>query len=249
MSNYSNKMSSLNNLNTGIPPTWCPGCGNFLVLASLKKALNELKLDPKDVVVTYDIGCAANMVNNLNVCGFATLHGRSIPVAVGVKMANPKLTVIAQGGEGGMVTEGGNHLIHAAQRNDDITIIINNNYVFALTTGQASAATPKGIKTRSTPEGNPFEPLCALDIAAAAGATFLARTLASDLEKTTEIIKEAIKHKGFSLVEIIQPCVIWLKDYQQETKDRRYITQPFKNSKEIIGKENLLGILYQNKKL
>lgn len=238
-------MNQQNNLNTKILPTWCPGCGNYLFLASLKKALNELKLDPKDVVVTYDIGCAANMVNNLNVCGFATLHGRSIPVAVGVKMANPKLTVIAQGGEGGILTEGGNHLIHAAQRNDALTVIINNNYVFALTTGQASAATPKGIKTRSTPEGNPFEPLSAIDIAAAAGATFLARTLATDLEKTTKIIKEAINHKGFSLVEIIQPCVIWLKDYQQETKDQKYLTQPFKDAKEIIGKKNLLGILYQ----
>lgn len=238
-------MTDRNKLNTDQIPTWCPGCGNFLVLASLKKALKELKLDPKNMVVTYDIGCAANMVNNLNVCGFATLHGRSIPVAVGVKMANPKLAVIAQGGEGGVVTEGGNHLIHAAQRNDDITVIINNNYVFALTTGQASAATPKGLKTRSTPEGNPFEPLSAIDIAAAAGGTFLARTLASDLEKTTQIIKEAIKHKGFSLVEIIQPCVIWLKDYQQETKDQRYLAQPLKNLKDIIGKQNLLGILYK----
>ena len=114
------------------------------------------------------------MVNNLNVLGFATLHGRSIPVAVGVKMANPKLTVIAQGGEGGIVTEGGNHLIHAAQRNDDITVILNNNYVFALTTGQTSAATPKGLKTRSTPEGNPFEPLSAIDLAAVAGTCALA---------------------------------------------------------------------------
>jgi len=234
-----------NQFSTKQIPTWCPGCGNYLFLASIKKALNELKLDPKNVVVTYDIGCAANMVNNLNVCGFATLHGRSIPVAVGVKMANPKLTVIAQGGEGGIVTEGGNHLIHAAQRNDDITVIINNNYVFALTTGQTSAATPKGIKTRSTPEGNPHEPLCPLDIVAASGATFLARTLATDLEKTTQIIKEAIKHKGFSLVEIIQPCIIWLKDYKEETKDRVYLTKPFKDPKEIIGKENLLGILYQ----
>lgn len=238
-------MNQLNNFSTEVQPTWCPGCGNYLVLAAVKKAIGELKLPPKDVVVTYDIGCAANMVNNLNVCGFATLHGRSIPVAVGVKMANPELTVIAQGGEGGIVTEGGNHLIHAAQRNDDITVILNNNYVFALTTGQASAATPKGIKTRSTPEGNPFEPLSAIDIAAAAGGTFLARTLASDLEKTAQIIKEAIKHRGFSLVEIIQPCVIWLKDYQDWKKEIKYLEKPFKDIKNLIGKGNYLGILLQ----
>jgi len=232
------------NLKTKILPTWCPGCGNYLVLAAIKKAISELKLAPKEVVVTYDIGCAANMVNNLNVCGFATLHGRSIPVAVGVKMANSKLTVIAQGGEGGIVTEGGNHLIHAAQRNDNITVIINNNYVFALTTGQASAATPKGLKTRSTPEGNPFEPLSAIDLAATAGGTFLARTLASDLNKTTEILKQAIDHEGFSLVEIIQPCVIWLKDYQDWKKDIKYLEKPFQEVKDLIGKGNYLGILY-----
>jgi len=238
-------MSQLNNLNTGTIPTWCPGCGNFLVLAAIKKAISELKLEPKEVVVTYDIGCAANMFNNLNVCGFATLHGRSIPVAVGVKMANPKLTVIAQGGEGGIVTEGGNHLIHAAQRNDDITVIINNNYVFALTTGQASAATPKGVKTRSTPEGNPFEPLLAIDLAATAGATFLARTLAYDLDKTTEVLKQAIKHRGFSLVEIIQPCIIWVKEYEDWKRDIKYLKKPFKSIKELIGKKNYLGILYK----
>lgn len=238
-------MSSLNNLNTEIPPTWCPGCGNFLVLAALKKAFTELKLNPKDIVVTYDIGCAGNMVNNLNVCGFATLHGRSIPVAVGVKIANPKLTVIAQGGEGGILTEGGNHLIHACQRNDNITVIINNNYVFALTTGQASAATPKGLKTKSTPEGVIHEPISAINIAAAAGATFLARTLASDLGKTTEILEQAIKHKGFSLVETIQPCIIWVREYEDWKKDIKYLDKPFENIKELIGKENYLGILYE----
>lgn len=216
-----------------------------MVLAALKKAFFQLKLNPKDIVVTYDIGCAGNMVNNLNICGFATLHGRSIPVAVGVKMANPKLTVLAQGGEGGIVTEGANHLVHAAQRNDDITVILNNNYVFALTAGQASAATPKGLKTRSTPEGNPYEPLSAIDLAAVAGGTFLARTLASDLERTTEIIKQAIKHKGLSLVEIIQPCVIWVREYEDWKKGIKYLEKPFKDIKDLIRKKNYLGILFQ----
>lgn len=227
-------------------PTWCPGCGNFLVLASLKKAFTNLKLEPKDIVMTYDIGCAANMVNNLNVCGFATLHGRSIPVAVGVKMANPKLTVIAQGGEGGILTEGGNHLIHASQRNDDITVIINNNYVFALTAGQASAATPKGTVTRSTPEGVVHEPISAIDVAAAAGATFLARAWSGDLEETAEILESAIKYKGFSLVEIIQPCIIWTKEFVKKGKKGwKYLEKPFKNPKELIGKNNLLGVIYK----
>lgn len=223
--------------------TWCPGCGGYGCLVALKKALVDNNLDPKNVVVTYDIGCAANMVNFLNVCGFATLHGRSIPVAVGIKMANPKLTVIAQGGEGGVVTEGANHLVHASQRNDPITVIINNNFVFGLTTGQASAATPKGTKTRSTPEGNPFEALSPVDLAAVAGATFIARTLAVDVKKTAAIFSQAIRHQGFSLVEVIQPCVVWTKELVRQKGI--WVDKPFKNKLDIIGKDKLWGVLYK----
>lgn len=223
--------------------TWCPGCGGFGFLTALKKALAKAEKDPKDVVVTYDIGCSANAINFLNVCGFATLHGRSIPVAVGVKMANPNLTVIAQGGEGGILTEGANHLIHAAQRNDDITVLVNNNFVFGLTTGQTSSGTPKGVKTRTTPEGNPHDPICAVDLALISGATFAARTNAFEIEKTADIIVQAISHKGFSLVEIIQPCVIWTKELIKQ--EGIWVEEPFKDYKEILGKEKLWGILYK----
>ena len=223
--------------------TWCPGCAGYGFLTAVKNALSKAEIAPKDAVVVYDIGCSSNAINFLNVCGVASLHGRSIPFAVGVKMANPDLTVIAQGGEGGIVTEGANHLIHAAQRNDDITVIINNNFVFALTTGQASAATPKGLKTRSTPAGNPFEPLSAVDLAAVAGGTFIARTNAFEIQKTTEIILKAIKHKGFSLVEIIQPCVVWTKELVKQ--EGEWVEKPFGDYKEVLGKEKLLGILYK----
>lgn len=223
--------------------TWCPGCGGYGFLASLKKALVKANKAPKDVVIAYDIGCSANAISFLNVCGFATLHGRSIPVAVGAKMANPNLTVIAQGGEGGIVTEGANHLVHSAQRDDDITVIINNNFVFGLTTGQASSATPKGLKTRSTPQGNPFEALCAVDLCLISGATFVSRTPASAVEKTAEIIYQAITHKGFSLVEIIQPCVVWTKELV--APEGTWIEQPFKSKFDVIGKEKLWGVLYQ----
>lgn len=225
--------------------TWCPGCGAYAVLAAIKRAIIQNNLEPKNVVMTYDIGCSANMVNFLNVCGFATLHGRSIPVATGIKMANPALTVIAQGGEGGIVTEGANHLIHAAQRDDDITVILNNNYVFGLTTGQASAATPRGAITRSTPKGNPYEALSALELGAVAGATFLARTLATDLKRTTEILSQAIEHRGFSLVEIIQPCVIWAKELKAPTP--LWLEKPLKTTMEVIGQSNFFGILYNYK--
>lgn len=223
--------------------TWCPGCAGYGFLTAVKKALFKAKIEPKDAVVIYDIGCSANAINFLNTSGVAALHGRSIPFAVGVKMANPNLTVIAQGGEGGIVTEGGNHLIHAAQRNDDITVIINNNFVFALTTGQASSATPKGFKTRSTPAGNPFEPLSAVDLVAVAGGTFIARTYAFEIDKTAEIIYQAIKHQGFSLVEIIQPCVVWTKDLVKQ--EGIWVDKPFDNKMDIVGKSNMWGILYK----
>jgi 2-oxoglutarate ferredoxin oxidoreductase subunit beta len=235
-------MTEIKELATNQEPTWCPGCGAYAFLAALKKAIVQARLKPKEVVMTYDIGCSANMVNFLNVCGFATLHGRSIPVAVGAKMANPNLTVIAQGGEGGIVTEGANHLIHAAQRNDDITVIINNNYVFGLTAGQASAATPKGMVTRSTPKGVPHEALSAVDLAAVSGAGFIARTLSDEVKKMEEILFKAVAHKGFSLVEIIQPCVIWAKDLVVPEAD--WVKKPFKETKEFIGQAKLFGILY-----
>lgn len=224
--------------------TWCPGCAGFGFLTAVKRALSKSNIEPKDVVVVYDIGCSANAINFLNVCGVAALHGRSIPFAIGVKMANPKLTVIAQGGEGGIVTEGANHLIHACQRNDNITVLINNNYVFGLTTGQASAATPKGFKTRSTPEGNPFEPLSAVDLALVSGAGFVARTYAFDIAKTTEIIHQAINYKGFSLVELIQPCVVWTKDLVKQ--EGVWLEEPFDSYKEVLGRSNVWGVLYKN---
>ncbi|HUV72162.1 MAG TPA: thiamine pyrophosphate-dependent enzyme [Clostridia bacterium] len=235
-------MTDIKDLATSQEPSWCPGCGAYGFLTALKKALVRNRLEPKNLVMTYDIGCSANMINFLNVCGFATLHGRSIPVAVGVKMANPKLTVIAQGGEGGIVTEGVNHLVHAAQRNDDITVIINNNYVFGLTTGQASAATPKGTFTKSTPLGNPYEALSAVDLVAASWGGFIARTLASEMSKTASILSQAIAHQGFSLVEVIQPCVIWTRELIKP--EAIWVEKPFENSQDFIGRLNLFGILY-----
>lgn len=218
-------------------PTWCPGCGNFAVLSAVKKSLDELKIAPKDTVVTYDIGCGGNMVNNLRVCGFATLHGRSIPVAVGVKKANPNLTVIAQGGDGGLLNEGANHLVHAAQRNDQITVLLFNNLVFALTTGQMSSATPLGMRTKSTPDGNPYKPLNALLLAATSGDGFLARAFAFDLEKMTAIIKEALVYPGFSLVEIVMPCLAWGGSYNISYFQERvfYQKKPFKDKQKLMN--------------
>lgn len=234
-------------------PTWCPGCGNFAVLAAVKKSLAELNINPKDVVVTYDIGCGGNMVNNLAVCGFAGLHGRSIPLAVGVKLANPKLTVIAQGGDGGLLNEGTNHLIHAAQRNDNITVLLHNNRVFALTAGQASSATTRGTETKSTPQGTPFSPLNPLLLAASSGAKFLARISPFSLEMSADVVKQAIAYPGFSLVEIVMPCLIWSpKKEAASLKKEAFSPQKLPKSRDqilaFLAKEKnrlALGVLWQ----
>jgi len=246
-------MVDLSKYSTNKISTWCPGCGNFGVLQSLKQALFDLKIAPKDAVVTYDIGCGGNMVNILRVCGFATLHGRSIPVAVGAKLANPELTVIAQAGDGGLLNEGANHLIHAAQRNDNITVLLHNNLVFALTTGQASSITPKDMTTKSTPQGNPFSPLNPLLLAAVSGGSFLARAFAFDIPQTTQIIKAAIKHQGFSLVEIMMPCLVWSKSYDLAYfKKKVYYPQKLPQSKSkllsflsITDKKIPLGVFWK----
>jgi len=234
-------------------PTWCPGCGNFAVLSAVKKSLSELKIAPKDTVVTYDIGCGGNMINNLAVCGFAALHGRSIPVAIGAKLANPKLTVIAQGGDGGLLNEGTNHLIHAAQRNDNITVLLHNNQIFALTAGQASSATPKKSPTRSTPQGVPYSPLNPLLLGAASGAGFLARISPFSPEESVKVIKQAIAYQGFSLVEIMMPCLIWSgKETIESLKTKAFYSDNLpKNHDQVLGflakEENrlALGILWQ----
>jgi 2-oxoglutarate ferredoxin oxidoreductase subunit beta len=233
-------------LNTICEPTWCNGCGNYMFIHALKNAILFLGKEPKDVVMTYDIGCSGNMINNLDVCGFAALHGRSIPVAVGIKRANANLTVIAQGGDGGVLSEGTNHLIHAARRNDPITVLVNNNMVFGLTTGQATPSTPKNFKTSSTPQGNNENQLSAVDLALNSGAGFVARAFAFDKERTEEIITAAIRHDGFSLVEIIQPCIIWAKELLKEMMEKKQYVEGSLEFDDVVGKDNLYGVLYHS---
>lgn len=227
--------------------TWCPGCGNFAFLAALRKALVRTGREAREIVVVWDIGCAGNGGGFLKVSGVTALHGRTIPVAVGIKRANPELLVIAQGGDGGILNEGANHLIHAAQRNDKITVLLNNNFVFGLTTGQATAGTPKGLRTRSTPEGSPYEPLSAVDLAVTGGAKWVARVPVWEIEKAAEVIYQAICFSGFSLVELVQPCVIWAREVG-ELKGV-WVEKPFEDYRQILGKRDLWGVLYRKPKV
>lgn len=187
-------------------PTWCPGCGNFSVRIALSQALAELNLLPKDVLLFTDVGCGGNENNWFRTYVFHSLHGRSLPPAIGAKIVNQKLTVIAQAGDGGAYGEGLNHLAHACRVNVPVVYLVHNNQLYSLTAGQASPATDIGSKTVSTPfgAGLPVNPLA---LAISAGASFVARGFSGDIAHLKELIKSAILHKGFAFIDILQPCV------------------------------------------
>ena len=189
----------------GPRPTWCPGCGNFGILTALKQALVATGLEPYQVLMVSGIGQAGKLPHYTRANVFNSLHGRTLPVAIGAKIANPELVVIAIGGDGDGYGEGGNHFINAARRNNDITYLVHNNQVYALTKGQASPTSDSGFVTRTTPHGADPQ-LNPLALAIAAGATFVARGFAGDVPHLSGIIQDAIKHRGFALVDILQPC-------------------------------------------
>lgn len=233
---------------------WCPGCGNFGIHNIMKTALIELGLDTKNVVMVSGIGQAAKIPQYLNVNFFNGLHGRALPPATAIKAANPSLTVIAESGDGDMYGEGGNHFIHAIRRNPDITNIIHNNMVYGLTKGQASPTSQKGFVTPVQCHGVTLEPLNPIALALTMKATFVARCFSGDLEKTREIVKKAIKHRGYSLVDILQPCVTfnhvntfeWYKEntfYLDENHDSSDFEAAFRQS--MKNDKLALGIFYQ----
>lgn len=185
---------------------WCKGCGNFGILAALENAFTKLGLKPNEIFAVYGIGCHGHMANYLKVYNFEGIHGRALPLATGVKIANKNLKVLAIAGDGDQLGEGGNHLIHASRRNPDIKCILHNNQLYSLTVGQASPTSDLQIKTKSTPEGVFDLPLNPLALAIASGAGFVARGFAGDIPQLTEIFIQALKHKGFALVDVLQPC-------------------------------------------
>jgi 2-oxoglutarate ferredoxin oxidoreductase subunit beta len=195
-----------------VDPDWCPGCGDFGVLAAVQKALVDLQIPNHQIVTVSGIGCSSNFPGFIETYGMHTLHGRSLPVATGVKMANPDLTVLVTGGDGDGLGIGGNHLTHTIRRNVDLTYIIMDNQIYGLTTGQTSPTSRLGMKTKSTPFGNIEGPLYPITMALAAGATFVARGFSGDQKHLTDLIKQAIQHKGFSFLDVFSPCVTYNKD-------------------------------------
>jgi 2-oxoglutarate/2-oxoacid ferredoxin oxidoreductase subunit beta len=246
----------MDNVNYDI--AWCPGCGNYRILDVLKQVLAELDLKPQEVVVTSGIGQAAKMPHYIRVNGFNGLHGRSLPPALAIAAANPSLTVIAESGDGCMYGEGGNHFTHTILRNPNVTMFAHNNMVYGLTKGQASPTSQVGFVTPTQPAdrcgvtNTPFNPIA---LAVAMEASFVARAFIGDEDKTIEIMKDPIKHKGFAFVDILQPCVTynkvntfrWFKDntyYVDESYDPEDQVQAFKKALET--NKFPLGIIYRN---
>ncbi len=196
---------------TGYKPTWCPGCGNWGIGMAIKMAWSEMGMSPSDVLVAFGIGCSGNMNDFVNAYAFHGLHGRAVTTAVGMKLANHTMPVCAIVGDGDCYGEGGNHFMHAARGNHDIKVIVHDNNVYGLTTGQVAPTAEKGQKSKSTPQGIIEVPIEPLSLAITQGATFVAQTFAGDTKHMVETIKQAFNHKGFALVNVLQPCVTFNK--------------------------------------
>jgi len=197
---------NVSDFKTDIFADWCPGCGNFGILAALQMALSELGLEPHQVVIVSGIGCSGKVPHNVKAYGVHTLHGRTLPFATGIKIANPELTVIAVGGDGDGLGIGAGHFVNTGRRNLDITYIIHNNGVYGLTKGQASPTLKLGLKTKAIPKPNINEAVNPIALALVAGYTFAARSYAYDVKHLKETIKQGIRHKGLAFIDALQPC-------------------------------------------
>ncbi len=239
-------------------PTWCPGCGNYMIRAALKQALEELELPPYKVVISSGIGQAAKIPHYIGVNGFNGLHGRAIPPAIAIKLSNKDLNVIVESGEGDSYGEGGNHFMHAVRRNINIAHFVHNNQIYGLTKGQGSPTTAKGQVTTLQFDGvkdNPLEPLA---LSLTLGAGFVARGFSGDIPHLVDLMKQAITFKGYAHLDILQPCVVWNKvNTFTWYKDRVYklpddydntnYEEAYKKTKEF-GDKIPIGVLYKVEK-
>jgi 2-oxoglutarate ferredoxin oxidoreductase subunit beta len=232
-------------LNTLAKNTWCPGCGNFSILSTMRTVLAELDGEGfpiEKVVLVAGIGCHAKIVDYMNVNSFYSIHGRAVPVATAIKLANPDLKVICFSGDGDSLAEGMDHLIFAAKRNIDITLILHDNRVYGLTTGQYTPTSPLGFKGKSTPAGSKERPLNPPDLMLASGASFIARGYTHGIEHLQKIFREAILHKGFSFVDVLQVCVSYFNMYESYNKMTYEIqgnnTGSFEEAQKIIRSWN-----------
>ncbi|MAF13742.1 MAG: 2-oxoacid ferredoxin oxidoreductase [Parcubacteria group bacterium] len=252
-------MATAKDFMTSQKSTWCAGCGDFGIWTGLRQALAELNIEPHQASLVFDIGCCGNGANWHNAYSFHGLHGRPIPVAFAIKLANHDLKVIVITGDGGGYGEGTNHFVHSCRANVDITCIVYNNHGYSLTTGQASPTTQQGKETKSTPDGLLETPLNGLQLAITCGATFVSQAYADEVKHLKDVLKSAISHQGFSLVDVLQPCVIYNdKDIREQYKKKIYKLEdtsykPNDKNKAYLkaGEQTKLpvGILFQEKRL
>lgn len=255
---------TINDFNVKEKMQWCPGCGNFGLITAVKGALADLGKKNEEVVVVSGIGCSGKSSHYLNTYGFESLHGRTLPVASAVKLANTDLTVIAEGGDGDGYGIGVQHFVHIMRRNYDLTYLVHNNEIYGLTTGQASPTSLLGMKTKTTPWGvieTPFNPIL---YAINGGATYVARGFAGEPAHLKELIKGAIEHKGFSLVDIFQPCVTFnklntydwfkeriykLEDKGHDPKDKKAAVVKSQEDMDTDYKKVPIGLFYKEKRV
>ena len=246
----------MDELKTYAENTWCTGCGNFGILNAFKKAVKNLSnkgVPMENIVISAGIGCHAKIFDYLALNGLYSLHGRSMTTVQGMKLGNPELKAVTFAGDGDAYGEGLAHMIFAAKRNADITVIVHDNSVYGLTTGQFTPTSPKGFKGRSTPHGSPEEPLNPLTLMLEAGATFVARGYAGKIGNLAISIEKAISHEGFSFIEVLQPCVSFNDTYKLYNSLVEVIDNPAKDFDEALNisrKQDKLpiGVIYQIQK-
>jgi 2-oxoglutarate ferredoxin oxidoreductase subunit beta len=251
-------MATFKDFRNKVKPNWCPGCGDFSVLAAMQRAFANLGLEPEDVAIVSGIGCSGRISGYVNAYGFHSVHGRALPIAQGLKLANRDLTVVAAGGDGDGFAIGMGHTVHAIRRNVDITYIVMDNQVYGLTKGQTSPRSQLGFKTKSTPGGSIEAAIAPMEMALTVGAGFVAQSVSSDLKQLTSIIQAGIQHKGFSLINVYSPCVTynkintydWFKNNLVNLDDIEGYDPSNRNmAMQTLMEHNSLvtGIIYQNK--
>ncbi|WP_042160619.1 2-oxoacid:ferredoxin oxidoreductase subunit beta [Paenibacillus gorillae] len=251
-------MATFKEFRNNVKPNWCPGCGDFSIQAAIQRAAANVGLEPEELAVISGIGCSGRISGYINAYGLHGIHGRALPIAQGVKLANRELTVIASGGDGDGFAIGMGHTVHAIRRNLNITYIVMDNQIYGLTKGQTSPRSAEGFKTKSTPEGSIESTLSPLEIAMSAGATFVAQSFSSDLKQLTSLIEAGIKHEGFSLINVFSPCVTfnkintydWFKEniVNLEQFPEYDPSNRMAAMNKIMETEGMLtGLIYQNK--
>ncbi|MFC0271380.1 2-oxoacid:ferredoxin oxidoreductase subunit beta [Metabacillus herbersteinensis] len=251
-------MSTFKDFRNNVKPNWCPGCGDFSVQAAIQRAAANVGLQPDNLAVVSGIGCSGRISGYINSYGFHGIHGRSLPIAQGVKMSNRDLTVIASGGDGDGFAIGLGHTIHAIRRNIDITYIVMDNQIYGLTKGQTSPRSDAGFKTKSTPLGSIESALSVMEMALTAGGTFVAQSFSTDLKDLTSIIEAGINHKGFSFINVFSPCVTYNKvntyDWFKENLTKLSDIEGYDPSNKAVAMQTLMenkglvtGLIYQNK--